>query len=113
MSVEAFESRLRSAIASHLPEAQTHLAVQRAIVLQGRVVVDDDIFLHVYFNALTSKTIYALIYRGQRVMGYDNYRFWHFHPFGAPDDHIPCDEPDVNDVLAAVSAAIQMIQSNS
>lgn len=112
MTVEEFENRLRSAISSHLLNVQIHLEVQRSVIVQGRVVVNDELFLHIYFNALTSKTIYALIHRGQRVMGYDNYRFWHFHPFGAPDDHIPCDEPDVSDVLVAVTAAIHTIQSN-
>ncbi|MFZ1753963.1 MAG: hypothetical protein WAU10_09475 [Caldilineaceae bacterium] len=110
--MEEFESNVRTAISSHLFGAQIHLEVQRRIVLQGRIVVDNELFLHIYFNALTSKTIYALIHRGQRVMGYDNYRFWHYHPFASPNDHIPCDEPDVNDVLTAVAAAIKAIQSN-
>jgi len=112
MSVEEFELQLRAAVSRHLTGVQIHLEMQRGIVLQGRIVVDDELFLHVYFNALTAKTIYALIHRGQRVMGYDNYRFWHYHPFGSPNDHIPCDEPDVNDVLVAVAAAIEAIQSN-
>jgi len=112
MSVEAFERHLRAAISSHLTGVQIHLEVQRAIVLQGQIIIDDELFLHVYFNALTTKTIYALIHRGQRVMGYDNYRFWHFHPLDSPNDHIPCDEPDVNDVLTAVASAIKTIQYN-
>lgn len=112
MSLEEFENRLRAAISSHLTSVQIYLEAQRGIVVQGRIVIDDELFLHVYFNALTSKTIYALIHRGQRVMGYDNYRFWHYHPFDSPNDHIPCNEPDVNDVLVVVASAIEAIQSN-
>jgi hypothetical protein len=39
----------------------------------------------VYFNALTGKTSYALIQKGRRIAGMDNYRYWHRHPAGAPD----------------------------
>jgi hypothetical protein len=112
MTVDEFGARLWSAIADHLADAQIYLDVQRSVVVQGRVVIADEIFLSVYFNALTSKTIYALIHRNQRVMGYDNYRFWHLHPFGSPHEHIPCDEPDVKDVVTAVAAAVKIIQSS-
>lgn len=32
-------------------------------------------------------------------MGYDNYRFWHYHPPDRPKDHIPCEEPEIKEVL--------------
>ncbi len=111
MNIEQFEIKLRSALAHHLPKAQIVLERQRSVLIQGRIVIDDGLFLNVYFNALTSKTIYALIHDEQRVMGYDNYRFWHFHPFGSPDQHLPCDEPSVDTAIAAVASAVNAIQT--
>lgn len=111
MNIEQFEIELRSALARHLPGAQIVLERQRSVLIQGRIVIGDGLFLNVYFNALTSKTIYALIHDEQRVMGYDNYRFWHFHPFGSPDQHLPCDEPSVDTAIAAVASAVNAIQT--
>jgi len=111
MNIEQFEIKLRSALARHLPEAQIVLERQRSVLIQGRIVINDGLFLSVYFNALTSKTSYALIHNGQRVMGYDNYRFWHFHPFGSPNQHLPCEEPSVDTAIAAVASAVNAIQT--
>lgn len=111
MNIELFETKLRSALARHLPKAQIMLERQRSVLIQGRIVINDGLFLSVYFNALTSKTSYALIHNGQRVMGYDNYRFWHFHPFGSPDQHLPCEEPSVDTAIAAVASAVNAIQT--
>ena len=56
----------------------------------------------VYFNALTGKTSYALVRQGQRVAGYDNYRFWHYHPPGEVDIHQPCDEPTPEEAIVSL-----------
>jgi hypothetical protein len=33
------------------------------------------------------------------VAGCDNYRFWHRHPADAPNQHIPCDALEPEQVL--------------
>ena len=76
------------------------------------LTIDADTFVAVYFNALTEKTSYALIYRGQRVAGYDNYKFWHHHPAGEPEQHIPCPKPAPGDVIAELAqVAHQIVRS--
>jgi hypothetical protein len=74
--------------------------------------LDVDTSVAVYFNALTGKTSYALIHHGQRVAGYDNYKFWHYHPMGAVNQHVPCAEPTPEDAiaqLAVVSAELGLV----
>jgi hypothetical protein len=56
-------------------------------------VVDDDTLIDVYHSAATGKTSYALVRKGKRILGYDNFRGWHYHPAENPDEHIPCQEP--------------------
>lgn len=58
---------------------------------------------------MTGKTSYMLIHGEQRVLGYDNYRFWHCHPFDRPQKHIPCDEPAVEDVIAEMKEAVERL----
>ena len=54
---------------------------------------------------LTGKTSYALIHHGQRVAGYDNYKFWHYHPLGEMDRHVPCTEPTPGEAIAKLALA--------
>ena len=76
-----------------------------------RVGWDADVFIVVYFNALTQKTSYALIHGGQRITGYDNYKFWHYHPLGAVDQHIPCAEPTPEEVIVEFAGAAKKLES--
>jgi len=54
---------------------------------------------------LTGKTSYALIQRGQRVAGYDNYKFWHYHPLGEMARHVTCTEPTPGEAIAELALA--------
>ena len=71
--------------------------------------MNDSLFLDVYYNELTGKTSYTVIHKGQRVFGYDNYRFWHCHPFGQAEDHIPCGEPEIEAVLAEIGEFVEQL----
>ncbi|MFH1634162.1 MAG: hypothetical protein ABIG63_09145 [Chloroflexota bacterium] len=105
MTIDEFEIILREAVAHHLPEASFRVRKQRSIILRGTISINDETFIQVYFNALTEKTSYALIYKRERVMGYDNYRFWHCHPMGESQKHIPCEEPTIVEAIAKIAEA--------
>jgi len=60
--------------------------------------------MEVYVNGITGKKSFALIKNEKRIWGYDNYRYWHHHPFKNPDTHIPCSEPSL-EKIANESAA--------
>jgi len=105
MTLGEFHRLLIAAFRRHCPQARVTIDESRGISLSGQAELAPDTFLAVYYNALTGKTSYALIQRGQRKAGYDNYRFWHRHPLEAPADHISCDEPSLDDAIAELVAA--------
>jgi len=102
-TLEDFRQALLTALGHHFPQAEVALNESRGIVLSGRVKLDPDTFIAVYFNALTSKTGYALIRQDCRLAGYDNYKFWHYHPPGEPNLHIPCEEPTPEEAIAELA----------
>ncbi len=105
MTLDQFRQALLQALRRHFSQSGVTITESRGIVLTCRVELDADTFVAVYFNALTGKTSYALIHQDQRVAGYDNYRFWHHHPMGAVDQHVPCAEPAPEDAIAELAAA--------
>ena len=51
--------------------------------------------VEVYYNSLTDKKSFALIKENQRILGYDNYKYWHIHPRDDVTSHVPCQEPSI------------------
>jgi len=105
MKLEEFHQALIAALGRHLPQARVRIAENRGIRLTGQVELTSNTLIAVYFNALTGKTSYALIHKGRRVAGCDNYRFWHRHPVEAPGEHVPCVELSPEDAIAELAAA--------
>jgi len=98
--LEAFHQALMQAVEKHAPEAHVELEEKRGILLEGRLDLDRDKFVAIYFNALTGKTSYALIWRNRRLAGYDNYKYWHYHPAGEVSRHVACAEPTPQEAVA-------------
>lgn len=109
MNIDQFETTLREAVRHHFPKAAFRVLRQRSIILRGTVSINEKTFVQIYFNALTDKTSYALIYRRARVMGYDNYRFWYYHPMGEIQQHIPCQEPTIDEAIATIAEAAKQL----
>ena len=105
MMLDEFYQALINALTCYFPQTTTTFTTTRNITLTCRVEIDADTFIFIYFSALTGKTSYALIYLDQRVAGFDNYRFWHYHSAEAPNQHIPCAEPTPEDVLSVLAEA--------
>lgn len=75
MKLGEFRQALVTALGQYFPQARVTIAESRDVTLTCKAELTADTFVAVYFNALTGKTSYALIRSGQRVAGYDNYRF--------------------------------------
>jgi hypothetical protein len=110
MTIAEFKQILLSAIKNCFPEADIVIKERRTVVLEARVEIDEETFVNVYFNALTNRKSYALIFRGERVMGYNNYKFWHYHPFGSPEKHVRCQEPKVGKVFKEMKEAVRSLR---
>lgn len=111
MTLSEFKRALEAALHLHFPNARLSLAESRGVALTCRAELIPDMFLAVYFNVLTGNTSYALIQQGQRIAGYDNHRFWHVHPAGASDQHIPCNEPTPGEAISELAAAYSKLRS--
>ena len=88
MDVEPFLSSLLDALADR-PFVRSVDLETEVIILRGRVLLEQDRFLQVYFNEETGTTAMALIEDEQRIWGvdYDDLRGWHVHPVDDPDQH--------------------------
>ena len=88
MDVDGFQTSLLEAL-SGCPFVESVDLQTEAVIVKGRVVLDDERFLQVYFNERTGTTAFALIEDEQRIWGadYDSLRGWHVHPVDRPDDH--------------------------
>jgi hypothetical protein len=104
MDVETFLSSLLDALADR-PFVESVDLDTEAVIVEGRVLLEDDCFLQVYFNEHTGTTAFALIEEEQRIWGvdYDDLRGWHVHPVEDPNQHRdidPMTPADVGDALA-------------
>jgi hypothetical protein len=70
--------------------------------LRLRVHLLDGSFIEAYCNETAGRIAYALIQEQQRIFGADNTGGWHWHPFEAPESHVPS--------TAAISFAVFLDQ---
>lgn len=101
MTFDKLKEELLLSLRSFFQAAKIDVKERRGIVLEMRAYLDEATFIEVYANAVTGKRSFSLILKGERVTGYDNYRFWHYHPPDNPDDHIPCSEPTIYSNLSS------------
>lgn len=94
-------------IKEEFPDAELDVRERRDIILEIRATLEKEMFIEVYANFLTHKRSYALIYKDDRIFGYDNYKFWHCHPVENPNVHISCEEPSVPFVIQQMRKAIE------
>jgi hypothetical protein len=106
MDVEAFLSSLLDALANQ-PFVRSVDLDTEAVVIKGRVLLDDERFLQVYFNERTGTTAFALIEEEQRIWGmdYDDLRGWHVHPVDNPNQHRDIDPMTPSEVVEALAEA--------
>lgn len=112
MTIAEFEVLFSTTVKQHFPEANLETREKRTTIFEARVWLDEETFIEVYFNSLTERKNYALVCRQQRVMGYDNYKFWHRHPFGEAQEHIPCNEPAFEEVIAEMKEIVEMLRTS-
>ena len=103
---ELKEELLRS-LREHSPGAKIESEERRSIIFELRAYVDEDIFIDVYANVLTGKRSFALIAKNERISGYDNYKFWHYHPPDNPNSHIPCDELSIGSIISSFKEVME------
>lgn len=59
-----------------------------AHAIKFRLIIEPDLFVHVYYNSVTSRANFAVIDHHQRIYGRDSIGGqWHRHPFEDPTSH--------------------------
>jgi len=112
MTISEFERLFSTTLKERFPEAKLETREKRTTIFEARAWLDEETFIEVYFNPLTERKNYTLVHRQQRVMGYDNYKFWHHHPFGEAQKHIPCSEPMFEEVIAEMKEAVELLRTS-
>lgn len=100
MIFDKLKEELLQSLHRYFPAAKVDIKERRSVILELRAYIDKESFIEVYANTINGKKSFALISEDRRLTGYDNYRFWHYHPPDKPDDHIPCAEPTIDLVLS-------------
>jgi hypothetical protein len=82
-----------------------HVQILDDTVVKVRVLLINEAFIDVFYNADTDKCSFALVERGERIFGADNaFIGWHIHPFDDPSEHIPSSGMTFDDFLKAVES---------
>lgn len=93
MRIEEFRKLIIVAAKRSFPGASILLSEKRDIAFEARIKISEKLFIEVYYNSLTDKKSFALIKENQRILGYDNYKYWHIHPRDDITSHVPCPMP--------------------
>lgn len=98
--LDKLKQELYQALNKYFPSAKIENAERRGIILEMKAYIDEKTFIEIYANIATGKRSFVLISDMRRIAGYDNYKFWHYHPPDTPSDHLPCKEPTVDFIIS-------------
>lgn len=110
ISLSALKVEFHELFRKQFPDAEFSFNERRSTILEIRVFFTPEIFMELYFNAITGKKSFALVASGTRIWGYDNYRYWHHHPIENPESHVPCNEPSLKKILDEVQTVLTKIK---
>jgi hypothetical protein len=112
MDVDRFFHQLLEEL-SHLHFVKNVDLNTEAFVIKGRVLLENNFFLQVYFNASTETTAFALIEEEKRKWGidFDSIRGWHLHPAESPDDHLIIEPKTIKEIIAHLAEAWEILFS--
>ena len=104
MDVTQFLQQLLEALSS-LPFVREVDLKTEVFILKGRVFLENNCFLQVYFNARTGTIAFALIKGEKRLWGidFDSLRAWHVHPMENPDAHLNTEPKNVKEIISEFS----------
>ena len=102
-----FLNQIRDITNKFFPNANIDYKIVRATHLYFRITIGEDTLIDIYFNPDTGRKDLSLIYKKERIYGFDNLREWHYHPYKEPSKHISCEEPKVEDVFKEMEKIIR------
>ena len=97
--IESHFRKIKRIAKKFFSEAIVELVYFRISQFSIRIIIAQDSFVDVYYNAENGRQDYALIRRDKRICGYDNLSGWHYHPAENPEKHILCKEPSLESIF--------------
>lgn len=98
--IDSFIKELKIGLKKYFPGKDIQYLIKTTRSLKAHILLEKEVFIAVRYNARNERTDFALIYKKQRVLGYDNLKQWHFHPYDEPNSHIPCEKPSIEEVFS-------------
>lgn len=105
-----FLNRIKDTANKFFPDVNVDYKIVRATHLYLRITIDEDTLIDIYFNPDTGRKDLSLIYKKERIYGFDNLKGWHYHPYKEPDKHISCEEPDVGNVFKEMKKIVEGLE---
>ncbi|NOX20148.1 MAG: hypothetical protein GXO99_02640 [Nitrospirae bacterium] len=109
-TVESFFKEVIASIEKHFSDYQLEILFKTPKSLKANIHFGQNLFIAVRYNARNERIDFALIYKNQRVFGYDNLKEWHYHPFNNPSIHIPCKEPSIDRIISEIKEICSKIK---
>jgi hypothetical protein len=76
ISLDVFRDKLCSLFKKQFPDAEISINERRSAILEIRIFFTSEVFMESYVNGITGKKSFALVEKGKRIWGYDNYRYF-------------------------------------
>lgn len=111
--IETFLAELKVILGKYFSDCHVKYLLKTSRSLQANLSINKDTFIAVRYNSRNGRKDFALIHQGQRVLGYDNLKTWHIHPFNAPDTHLPCNEPLMEQIFKEMRAICDKLTKKS
>ncbi len=107
---DVFLSEVKTCLKNHFKNFQIEILFKTPKSLKANIILDENLFIALRYNARNERTDFALIHNNQRIFGYDNLKKWHYHPFENPSRHIPCDKPSINKIISDIKEVFKTIR---
>lgn len=109
INVDDFLLEIRTSFKKHFKEHKIEVLMKTPKSIKANIHLKEDLFIALRFNARNGRMDFALIQNNQRIFGYDNLKEWHYHPYGNPSEHIPCDKPTVDKIVFGIKEICEIV----
>lgn len=106
MEVRQFLKSIEGQRHRFFPEARFIVVEELPFYIKARVIIADNLFIEVRYNAKNNRRSYVLVKNKKRVAGFDNLMQWHMHQKRKPLEHKKITEPSVEWVFKYFSGII-------
>lgn len=109
LSVKEFQKEVESALKTNALPFRIQIIIQSPRSFKANFHLYDDVFIAVRYNTRNARMDFALIQNQERIFGFDNLKEWHYHPFENPEQHILCEQPAIEQIIAQIKSVLNKL----